>query len=267
MTGVEFQSVSVELGGRRLVTEVSLSVPAGSVLGILGPNGCGKSTLLRTAYRAQRPASGRVLVDGSDVQTMSARDVARRVAVMAQESIQEFPISVRDMAMLGRVPHQRGFGGDSERDLDLVDQALSDVGATHLAERPFTVLSGGEKQRVLLARALVQDAPILILDEPTNHLDISFQFELMSLATSRGLTVITALHDMNLASEFCTHVALMRAGELQGIGDPHDILTPRSIRAVFGVDSRRITHPITGRTLIALAPAPSHPTQVKVIPV
>ncbi|WP_411731257.1 ABC transporter ATP-binding protein [Paeniglutamicibacter sp.] len=260
---VSFENVSVTLGGRRIVDNVSLAVPSGTVLGILGPNGCGKSTLLRTLYRAQKPSSGVVRIDEDDVRTLDGREVARRIAVMAQESTQEFPITVREMAMLGRVPHQHGFGADSDADHELIDTALREVGAAHLAKRYFSGLSGGEKQRVLLARTLVQQTPVLVLDEPTNHLDIAFQFELMSLATSRGLTVLTALHDMNLATEYCQHVALMRAGELHAFGRPHEVLDEETIRAGFGVDSRRLDHPLTGRPLIAmarLAPAPQRHT-------
>ncbi|POH71763.1 ABC transporter ATP-binding protein [Arthrobacter glacialis] len=259
---VSFEKVSVEIGGHRIVNNVSLTVPSGSVLGLLGPNGCGKSTLLRTLYRAQKPSSGTVLVNGTDVRSLDGREVARRIAVMAQESTQEFPITVREMAMLGRVPHQRGFGADSAADHELIDTALREVGATHLAARYFAGLSGGEKQRVLLARTLTQQTPVLVLDEPTNHLDVAFQLELMSLATSRGITVLTALHDMNLAGEYCDQVALMRAGELQAIGRPHEVLDEDAIRAGFGVDSRRLEHPLTGRPLIAVAritplPAPA----------
>ncbi|MDJ0318579.1 ABC transporter ATP-binding protein [Arthrobacter antibioticus] len=250
---VSFDNVSVTLGGQRIVNHVSLTVPSGTVLGLLGPNGCGKSTLLRTLYRAQKPSSGVVRVDGDDVRSLGGREVARRIAVMAQESTQEFPITVREMAMLGRVPHQRGFGADSTADHELIDTALREVGAVHLAERYFAGLSGGEKQRVLLARTLVQQTPVLVLDEPTNHLDIAFQLELMSLATSRGLTVLTALHDMNLAGEYCQNVALLKAGELQGFGRPHEVLEENVIRAGFGVDSRRLEHPLTGRPLIAVA--------------
>ncbi|MHA7304076.1 ABC transporter ATP-binding protein [Arthrobacter sp. TMN-49] len=257
---VSFENVSVTLGGQQIVHNVSLEVRSGTVLGLLGPNGCGKSTLLRTLYRAQKPSSGTVRVNGTDVRSLDGRQVARRIAVMAQESTQEFPITVREMAMLGRVPHQRGFGADSVADHELIDTALREVGAAQLATRYFAGLSGGEKQRVLLARTLVQQTPVLVLDEPTNHLDIAFQLELMSLATSRGLTVLTALHDMNLAGEYCDQVALMRAGELHAHGGPREVLDENAIRTGFGVDSRRLEHPLTGRPLIAvarLAPQPA----------
>lgn len=250
---VSYENVGITLEGTRIVHGVTMEVPSGSVLGLLGPNGSGKSTLLRALYLAHKPTSGVVRVDGRDVRTLNGRELARRIAVMARESNHEFPITVHEMVMLGRVPHQRGFGADSAQDRELVDSALLEVGALHLAKRYISGLSGGEKQRVLLARTLVQEAPVLILDEPTNHLDIAFQLELMALATNRGLTVLAALHDMNLATEFCDHVALLRAGELTAFGRPHEVLNESSIRTTFGVEARKLVHPITEQPLIAIA--------------
>ncbi|WP_309073383.1 ABC transporter ATP-binding protein [Paenarthrobacter sp.] len=252
---VEFQNVSVTLGNTRVVHDVSLFAPSGSVIGILGPNGCGKSTLLRTLYRVNKPSTGRVLVDDDDVRRLNSRQAALRVAVMAQESNQDFPMTAREVVMLGRAPHQHGFGADSPHDHHLVHQALLDVGASSLTDRYFAGLSGGEKQRVLLARALVQEAPVLVLDEPTNHLDVAFQLELMHLVTSRGRTVLAALHDMNLAAEFCDHVAVLQSGKLQAFGPPSALLDQELIRSCFGVDSRKLEHPLTGRPLIAIAAA------------
>ena len=250
---VSFEDVSVTLGGREIVSGVSLDVPSGQVLGILGGNGSGKSTLLRTLYRVHRPSSGTVRVDGDDVRQLSARDAALRTAVMAQESTQEFPMTAWEVAMLGRVPHQRGFGADSAGDQELVESALHDVGASALAERTFAELSCGEKQRILLARALVQQSPVLVLDEPTNHLDISFQLELMRLVTGRGLTVIAALHDMNLAADHCDQLAVLGHGRLLATGTPAEVLDEDLIRTAFNVASRQLEHPLTGRTLIAVA--------------
>ncbi|WP_269936471.1 ABC transporter ATP-binding protein [Arthrobacter sp. HY1533] len=254
---VTFEDVGVRIGERCLFRGVNLEVPSGSVLGLLGPNGCGKSTLLRTLYRRHKPTSGAVRLDGIDVRALAGRELARRVAVMAQETSHDFPVTVHGMVMLGRVPYQRGFGADSDVDRGLVDTALREVGALKLAGRQFAGLSGGEKQRVLLARTLAQQTPVLILDEPTNHLDISFQLELMALATGRGLTVLAALHDMNIAAEFCDHLALLQGGGIAAVGPPGDVLGEDTIQAAFGVRARTLAHPLTQRPLIALArPAP-----------
>ncbi|MFJ3957055.1 ABC transporter ATP-binding protein [Arthrobacter sp. NPDC090010] len=254
---VSFDHVSVTLAGRTIVQDISLDVESGQVLGILGPNGCGKSTLLRSLYRVHRPSRGVIRIDGSDVHRLKPREAARRIAVMAQEGGQDFPLTAREVVLLGRVPHQRGFGADSEQELDLSEQALHDVGASSLAHRTFAGLSGGEKQRVLLARALVQEAPVLVLDEPTNHLDVAFQLELMRLVTGRGLTVLAALHDMNLAADHCDRIAVLNHGRLSAVGPPGDVLGEDLIRETFSVESRTLTHPLTGRPLIAVAASPS----------
>ncbi|MGJ3190024.1 MULTISPECIES: ABC transporter ATP-binding protein [Paenarthrobacter] len=250
---VAFQNVCIALGGTPIVHDVSFTAPSGSVVGILGPNGCGKSTLLRSLYRVNKPTSGSVTLDGDDVRKLTSRQAALRVAVMAQESSQDFPMTAREVVMLGRAPHQRGFGADSDRDHHLVHHALLDVGASSLANRFFGGLSGGEKQRILLARALVQEAPVLVLDEPTNHVDVAFQLELMQLVTSRGRTVLAALHDMNLAAEFCDHVAVLQSGRLRAFGPPSSTLDHELIRRCFGVESRKLEHPLTGKALIAVA--------------
>lgn len=251
---VTFDRVSIALGGTPVIHEVSLLIQAGHTVGILGSNGSGKSTLLRSLYRVTRPVSGSVRLDGHDVWALPLRTVARTVAVMAQESESEFDLDVLDVVLLGRVPHRRGFGADTAHDLWLAEQALTSVGALAWAGRDFSALSGGEKQRVLLARALVQQSRVLVLDEPTNHLDIAFQLELMHLISNLGLTTIAALHDLNLAVAHCDEVAVMQSGRLVAFGRPEDVLTTELIGDVFGVRSHRMRHPETGRLLIAYSP-------------
>ncbi|MGW7290953.1 ABC transporter ATP-binding protein [Streptomyces xiamenensis] len=258
---VDFTEVAVAPGGTRVVHDATFSVAPGQVAGLIGPNGSGKSTLLRTLYRVARPAAGTVRLDGEDVWRLPPRTVARRVAVMTQESTAEFDLDVLDVVLLGRLPHDRGFGGDSPRDLQLADRALARVGAAGLAERPFAGLSGGEKQRVLLARALVQESEVLVLDEPTNHLDISFQLELMRIIGELGLTTLAALHDLNLAAAHCDVVAVMRAGRIVAHGPPAEVLTPALIAETFGVRADLLSHPATGRPLIAFSSPPSRPSE------
>jgi iron complex transport system ATP-binding protein len=236
-----------------------LSVAPGQVAGLVGPNGSGKSTLLRSLYRVTRPEAGTVGIGGQDVWQLSPRTVARRVAVMTQETTADFDLDVLDVVLLGRLPHHRGFGGDSPHDLELADRALARVGATELAGRPFAGLSGGEKQRVLLARALVQESEVLVLDEPTNHLYVSFQLELMRIIGELGLTTLAALHDLNLAAAHCDVVAVMREGRIIAHGPPEEVLTPELIGEVFGVRAHRLRHPETGRPLIAFSPLPQSP--------
>ncbi|SDE03312.1 ABC transporter ATP-binding protein [Glycomyces harbinensis] len=256
---ISIDDLSIELGGRRIVDRVSLEVEPGRRLALLGPNGSGKSTLLRSLYRLHRPASGSVRIGGDDLWRLGARAAAQRIAVVAQESTAEHDLTAFQVVMLGRVPHQRGFGADSPADLAAAEAALERVGALDLADRPFTILSGGEKQRILLARAITQDCPVLVLDEPTNHLDVTFQLELMQIVADLGLTTIAALHDLNLAAEYCDAVAVLKEGRLIAAGDPGTVLTGDLIAEAFAVRADRIAHPATGRPHFALSPlkAPS----------
>jgi len=257
---VTFDRVSISLGGTSVIQEASMTIDPGHTVGILGANGSGKSTLLRSLYRVVKPTSGAVLLDGADVWTMPLRTVARNVAVMAQESESEFDLDVLDVVLLGRVPHRKGFGTDTQKDLNLAEQALTDVGSLGFASRAFSGLSGGEKQRVLLARALVQQSKVLVLDEPTNHLDIAFQLELMHIISNLGLTTIAALHDLNLAIAHCDEIAVMQSGRVAAFGHPEDVLTPELIGDVFGVRSHRMRHPETGQLLIAYSSLKSRET-------
>jgi iron complex transport system ATP-binding protein len=169
---LELQDLAVDIAGRRIVTGIGFTVPDGSFAGLLGPNGSGKSTILKTIYRARRPSAGRVLLDGADLLSLRPRDAARRIAVVAQEFTLEFDFTVAEMVMIGRTPHKRAFDRDDETDRAIADQAIAQAGCQDLAHRGFNTLSGGEKQRVLIAQALAQGADHLILDEPTSHLAI-----------------------------------------------------------------------------------------------
>ena len=238
--GVELDvgDVSVDIGGVDILQAVSLSAEAGSFIGLLGPNGSGKSTLLRTIYRSIRPTTGAVLVDGSDVWAVSAQISARLTAVVTQESTSDFDFTVRELVAMGRNPHKRLFERDTAEDQALVSQALHQVGIDRFADRAFTTLSGGEKQRVLVARCLTQQSPLLVLDEPTNHLDVRAQFELLDLIHSLGVTTVAALHDLDIAARYCDRVVVLDAGRVVASGTPAEVLTSQLIAAVFGVNCR-----------------------------
>ena len=235
---VEFDDVTVVLGGTEVVHGASLTVEPGTVVGLVGPNGSGKSSLLRTLYRAVRPSRGTVRVDGADVRTLSGRQHARQVAVMLQDSHTDFDLSVHEVVLLGRAPHHASFGRDTAEDLRIADDAMRRTGIDDLAGRMVATLSGGQRQRVMLARALTQQSPVLVLDEPSNHLDIRHQLELMSTVRGLGRTVIAALHDLNLAARYCDRVVVLDAGTVVADGPPAATLTPELVRAVFGVEAR-----------------------------
>jgi iron complex transport system ATP-binding protein len=243
---LELIGVSVDIGRRRIVSDVNVTVHDRNFVGLLGPNGSGKSTVLKTLYRVNKPVEGRVLLDGDDLVAMKPKDAARRVAAVAQETVVEFDFTVFEMVMIGRTPHKRSFDRDGERDRWIVTEALEQVGCETLAHRSYNTLSGGEKQRVLIARAIAQEADHLVLDEPTNHLDIRYQIEVLELVSSFGMTVLAALHDLSLASLFCDSVYLMTDGRVVASGPPEAVITTETVRHAYGADVLVVEHPETG---------------------
>ena len=239
-------AVSVEVAGATLVRELHLKVGDGEVVGLVGPNGSGKSTALRCVYRALRPTTGAVLLDGTDLDSLSLRVSARSVAAVTQESTSEMDFTVAEVVALGRYPHHLGNEPLSEREGRLCTDAMRRVDVEHLGDRGFLSLSGGERQRVLIARALVQEPDVLVLDEPTNHLDVRHQVALLSYLRGCGLTVLVALHDLNLAGATCDRLAVMDNGTLVATGPPAEVLRPELIQRVFGVTPSVLVHPETG---------------------
>jgi iron complex transport system ATP-binding protein len=196
------------------------------------------------------------------VHELPRRARARRIALLEQESSSTVPLSVHDVVALGRIPYRTVWGADP--DPAAVTRALRHARAEHLAERPWSSLSGGERQRVHVARALAQEPELLLLDEPTNHLDVSTQLSLLAFVRDLGTTTVAALHDLNLAAAFCEHVLVLSGGRLAAAGHPRDVLRPALLREVYGVDCDVLTHPRTGRPVIAFAeptndPAPTSP--------
>lgn len=239
--------VTVRLDGVTILSEVDLTVEPGEFVGLVGPNGSGKSTLLRTIYRALRPTHGAVWVAADDVWRISARDSARRTAVVVQEHAAEFDLTVTEVVAMGRNPHKGPLDRETSADVRICREALDRVGMTRFADRDFVTLSGGEKQLVLVARAVAQESQVLVLDEPTNHLDIHFQLELLDLVRSLGLTTIAALHDLDLASAHCERLYVLHAGSVVAAGHPEQVLTDELIARVFGVRLHRWADPDTGR--------------------
>ena len=250
---VVVDGVSLKLEGTQIVSGVSLTVGAGEMVGIVGPNGSGKSTLLRAIYRALRPAAGAVRVDGADVWRLSARESAQRTAVVVQESGSDFTLKVADVVAMGRNPHKRPLDRDTAEDHQICVRALARTGVTALAGRDFDTLSGGEKQRVLLARALAQQPRLLVLDEPTNHLDIRFQLELLNLVRTVGVTTLTVMHDLTLAVGHCDRLYVLHRGRVVAAGSPLEVITPELVAEVFGVRSHPWVDPDTGQLHLAFS--------------
>ncbi|MFJ9589080.1 ABC transporter ATP-binding protein [Streptomyces acidicola] len=221
--------------GHLILDGVSLAPAPGSTVGLLGPNGSGKSTLLRLLAGVLAPASGVVTLDGSPLTALHRRDIARRVAVVEQQADTQVELSVLDVVRLGRVPHRRAWTPASAEDERAVHEALDRTGLTDRAAQSWHTLSGGERQRVQIARALAQQPRELLLDEPTNHLDIQHQLELLNLVTGLPVTSVIALHDLNLAAQYCDALLVLREGRVVARGTPRDVLTEELIAEVYGV--------------------------------
>ncbi|MFF1459407.1 ABC transporter ATP-binding protein [Streptomyces sp. NPDC058330] len=248
---LDIEGVSVEVAGTRLVDEVTLGAATGTFVGLVGPNGSGKSTLLRCVYRARRPDAGVVRVESEDVHRMAPRAAARLLAALPQESAADFDFTVTEVVAMGRLPHrERTAAGDRQ----IVLRSLEQAGVAHLATRGFLSLSGGEKQRVLIARALTQQPRVLVLDEPTNHLDIAHQLDVLRRVRTSGPTVLAALHDLNLAAAHCDRLHVLHGGRVVASGPPAEVLSPALLAEVFGVRAHRVRHPETGATQFLFDP-------------
>ena len=233
---------------------VSLTVSRGSLFGILGPNGSGKTTLLRVLAGILAPARGRVLLDGADLRHLSRRSVARRVAVVPQETHLAFDYSVLELALMGRYPHLGAFGLEGPGDVRLAREALAATGTLELQHRAFSTLSGGEKQRVVIASALAQSPELMLLDEPTASLDLGYQLEIAALLrhlnAERGVTMVLATHDLNFAGSVCDHLALLKDGRVMAQGLAESVLTREAVEALYDVEADVGRHPATGHLVV-----------------
>ncbi len=259
MTDVELIEISVEVDGTCLLRGVDLRVARGGFVGLLGPNGSGKSTVLRTLYRSLRARGGQVLLDGTDIDRLDPRALARALAAVTQDTPVDLSVTAAEMVLLGRIPHQAAFAADTAEDWRCVDDCLARVGALGLSGRRWPTLSGGERQRVLVARALAQAGSVLVLDEITNHLDVRHAFDLLDVIAGTGLTTIAALHDLNLAARYCDEVVVLDGGRVVAAGPPDEVLVDEVVSPVFGVTVDRVAHPRTGGSHLVLSPIPSPP--------
>jgi iron complex transport system ATP-binding protein len=216
---------------------VSFDIPEGRFCGIIGPNGSGKTTLLKCISGYIKPDSGAVMIGGKDVTMLSAREVARRMALVQQHAALEYEFTVGDIVLTGRNPHMKRWRGETKEDYAMAAKALEEAGIAHLKDRLVTELSGGEWQMMILARALCQQADIMLLDEPVTGLDIRHQVHIMGtvkrLAAERGISVVCVLHDLNLALCYCDQIALLKKSELVAVGTPEDVLTRERLEDVY----------------------------------
>jgi len=251
---VSIENVTFSYDGRDLVLEeVSLDVSEGSLYGLIGPNGSGKSTLLKLASGVLRPGRGRVSLGDVNVQSMSPRLLARRLAMVAQERPIGFEFTVREIIAMGRTPYVARFGRESRADRRAIWGAMSLADVEQLADRSIREISGGERQRVFLALALAQEPSVLLLDEPTTHLDLGHQVRFLSIVRRRaeeGCTVLLAIHDLTVAGQTVDRVALIERGRIQATGEPGRVLTAANLREVFGVEVHVGRDPATGASYV-----------------
>lgn len=246
------KDLAVTKGGKSILSGATFSAPAGAITGLIGPNGAGKSTML-TALLGLTPSTGSATFEGHDLPTMSRRDRARLAAFVEQSASTEERLLARDVVALGRIPFQSALSASpSFEDAAIIDTALEETGMTGFAYRHFRTLSGGEQQRVHIARALAQQPRLLVLDEPNSHLDIAAQLALLALLRRKareGMTIVIALHDLNLAAR-CDHLVVLSQSRVIAEGAPELVLTPTLLASVYGVHARFVSDPVSGRPLI-----------------
>ena len=251
---IEVEGLRVGYDKRTVIPELDVVIPDGSFTVIVGPNACGKSTLLRSLARLLKPTAGHVLLDGAEISSYPAKEVARRIGLLPQTSIAPDGITVLDLVSRGRYPHQSLLRQWSDADEAAVTDALAATNTTELSARFVDELSGGQRQRVWVAMSLAQQTPLLLLDEPTTFLDIAHQVELLDLFaelnTSGDRTLVAVLHDLNQAARYATHLIAMKDGRIIAQGAPSDIVTADMVLEVFGLRCRILTDPESGTPLV-----------------
>ncbi|MFZ4452231.1 ABC transporter ATP-binding protein [Salibacterium aidingense] len=256
---LEVENVTGGYGGFPIVQQLQFHVDAGEILGIIGPNGSGKSTLLKLLYGGLKPYDGKVSIQAAPLPSLSQKEIAKQIAVLPQHMENTFSYTVQEVVELGRYPHQKGwFGRDSAGDREKMEEAMRETDVLKFASQTLESLSGGEKQRVFLARALAQEPRVLLLDEPTNHLDISFQVQLLDTlkqwSREKGMTVIAALHDLNIAAIYSDRLLLLDNGRQKALGKPSSVLEKSQLETVYEAKLYRREHPSLPRPQLFLEP-------------
>ena len=258
MFKVQVKNLRFSIDKKEILKDISFEIPKGSFVGVIGPNGCGKSTLLKNIYRLYKPSSGSILLDNKELAKMKDKDCAKEIAVLAQESNTHFDFTVEQIVKMGRYPYKSVFEDYSKADLQMVKEMLRKVGLESFGERSFSELSGGEKQRTLIARALVQNTDFLILDEPTNHLDIGYQIQLMDLVKGLNITTLSAIHDMNLAAMYCDYLIVMKDGKIIKFGTVEEVINSEMLKDIFGVNAHVGVNPVNKKLQVSFMHTHEH---------
>ena len=234
---IKAENINITLEKNNILKDINIEVDNKEVVGIIGPNGSGKSTLLKCIYRVLKPNDGAILLDEVDIKDMTVKESSKKLAVLSQHNNYNFDFTVKDIVLMGRSPHKKFMERDNKEDYDIVNEALKKVDMLEFKDRSFQSLSGGEQQRVILARALAQQPQCLILDEPTNHLDIKYQLQLMRIVKSLNIEVIAAIHDLNIAAMYCDKIYVLKDGKIVKFGKTNEVLTKKLIKDVYEVDA------------------------------
>ena len=256
MIKIETQNVRLSYGRKIVLKDLTFQVMPGEMVGLIGPNGCGKSTLIRALSRIISPYSGKILLDGKDVAKIPRQNLARLIGVVPQMPLLPSIFTAFEIVLMGRNPHLGPFQYEGPKEISIAWQAMERTGTQSLARRRINELSGGEIQCLLIARVLAQETKAILLDEPTANLDIGRQVEILdlikNLCLENNLAVLAALHDLNLAAQYCNRLILINNGRIQAEGTPREVITPRNIKEVYGAKSCVYTHPINGLPVVLL---------------
>ena len=239
-----------------VLENINFELVPGEILGIIGPNGCGKTTLLGNLNKNLSPKGGCVMIRDTDLEDLKKKEIAKEIAVIPQTNEIKFSFTVREIVSMGRMPFQEAFQGESYDDIEIIDDAIQKAGISDMTERYINTMSGGERQKVIIARALAQTPKILLMDEPTLHLDISAQFDILDLISElskkEGLTVVIVSHDLSMAARYCDRIMMIHNHGIHAMGNTEDVLTPDNMRTVFDVDAELTKDSKTGRNMVLL---------------
>ena len=242
---LQVQNLHWSAGDISILSDINFEITRGAFVGLIGPNGAGKSSLMRCLYGVNKPQTGNVLLHDNNLLTMPAREQAKQVAVILQEHSNHMGLNVWDVVAQGLTPHKGLFEWTTQKDLKCIEAAIIKMDLSPLQFQPFEQLSGGEKQRVMLARAHVQNPQLLIMDEPTNHLDVHYQIDMLNMVKEMGISVLASIHDLNLAAAFCDYLLVIHKGRIVKQGLPKDVLTRELISDVFNTRVQVDRHPIS----------------------
>ena len=248
--GLKVEDLNVSINKQHIIKNISSIVNDGEFVGVIGPNGSGKTTFLKSIYKILKPESGKIHLNDKDLLNMPLKESAKKIAVVSRFNDSSFDFTVKELVLSGRTPYKKSFELDNNKDFEIVEDALRKTNMTSMRNRVFSSLSGGERQMVLLARAITQETEILILDEPTNHLDINHQIQLLRLVKSLKKTVFAVLHDLNLAAAYCNRIYVIKDGEVHSHGTPQEVLNKQMLREVFGINAEIVKHPISDKICV-----------------